>query len=196
MKLLHSKKNWIFDMDGTLTLAMHDFSSIKQELGLPGHLDILTGIGLLPKEEAEEKHKKLNAIELKIAKQAQASPGTHDLLRKIREGANQLGILTRNCFENAVETLHAADLIRYFSQETILCREHAEPKPSPEGIFKLLRIWNADPKETLMIGDYIYDLDAGKSAGVETVYIDPTGNFPFKEHATYSVKRLDEILSL
>ncbi|WP_411822487.1 HAD family hydrolase [Leptospira sp. 'Mane'] len=183
-------------MDGTLTLAMHDFAAIKQELGLPMDLDILTSIGLLPSEEAKSKHIHLNEIELEIAKKAIASPGSSKLLKQIRERSHQIGILTRNCFINSIETLKASGLGEYFSPEFILCREHAEPKPSPAGILNLLNRWNAKPEETLMIGDYLFDLEAGTAAGVETVYIDPEGMFPFKNSATYCVKRLDEILNL
>ena len=52
MKLISKKKFWIFDMDGTLTHAVHDFPTIKRELGLPLDLDILTGISLLSEEDA------------------------------------------------------------------------------------------------------------------------------------------------
>lgn len=183
-------------MDGTLTLAMHDFEAIKRTLGLPLDSDILTSLGRLSPEEAKVKHIHLNEIELNIAKKAVASPGSPELLKQIKNKSHQLGILTRNCFENSIETLKASGLSEYFSSEFILCREHAEPKPSPEGILNLLKLWNAKPEDTLMIGDYIYDLEAGIAAGVETVYIDPKGNFPFKNFATHTVLRLDEILYL
>lgn len=49
------KKNWIFDMDGTLTIAIHDFSDIKRQLGLPQDTDILTSLSRLPPEESLEK---------------------------------------------------------------------------------------------------------------------------------------------
>ncbi|TGN08572.1 HAD family hydrolase [Leptospira ilyithenensis] len=196
MGLLETKKNWIFDMDGTLTLAMHDFDAIKLALGLPMDSDILTSIGRLAPEEAKTKHIHLNEIELNIAKKATASPGTPKLLKQIKGKSHQLGILTRNCFANSIETLKASGLGEYFSSEFILCREHAEPKPSPNGILNLLNLWDAKPEDTLMIGDYLYDLEAGISAGVETVYIDPKGIFPFKNLATHMVRRLDEILYL
>lgn len=57
-------------------------------------------------------------------------------------------------------------------------------------------LWKANPKETVMIGDYVFDLDAGAAAGVETIYLDPSGKFPFKDSATHCVKNLGEILNL
>ncbi|MCW7493539.1 HAD family hydrolase [Leptospira sp. 2 VSF19] len=196
MHLLQQKKNWIFDMDGTLTIAKHDFDAIKRELEIPFDTDILTSLSNLPKEEAKLKHIQLDSIELKIAKLSTPSPGCFDLLKELNNQTNRLGILTRNSFSNSIETLKAAGLIHFFQSDYIFCREHALPKPNPEGIFRLMELWQADPKETVMIGDYLFDLDAGKAAGVETIYIDPEGKFPFREFATHCIRDLGEILNL
>ena len=45
-------KHWVFDMDGTLTLAVHDFAAIRQALGIPPEDDILTHLNGLPTDEA------------------------------------------------------------------------------------------------------------------------------------------------
>lgn len=196
MRLLQQKKNWIFDMDGTLTIAKHDFDAIKRELEIPLDTDILTSLSKLSKEEANKKHKILNSIELRIAKLSTPSPGSADLLKELNEKKMNVGILTRNSFSNSIETLKAAGLIHFFQPDFIFCRERALPKPNPEGIYRLMDLWQANPKETVMIGDYLFDLDAGAAAGVDTIYIDPEGNFPFKKFATHCVIDLGEILSL
>ncbi|XDD45838.1 HAD family hydrolase [Leptospira sp. WS39.C2] len=196
MKLIERKKYWIFDMDGTLTIAQHDFLAIKQELGIPSNIDILTSLSSLPDHEKNQKHWELNQIELKIAKNANASIGCFNFLQKLSSDEKTLGILTRNSFSNSIETLKAAGISDFFSDQNIICREKAIPKPHPEGILYLMEKWNASPEETIMIGDYIFDLEAGKSANVETIYIDPTGAFPFIHQATYAVTKLEEILSL
>lgn len=196
MKFYQKKKNWIFDMDGTLTIAMHNFSEIKRQLGLPEDTDILTSLSRLPPKESLEKHTLLDAIELEIARLANPSPGSFELLQKINLQSNNLGILTRNSFNNSVETLKVTGLFTYFQTDFIFCREHVLPKPDPEGIIRLMELWEANPNDTVMIGDYIYDLEAGKAAGVDTVYIDPEGKFPFKDAATHCIRQLDEILFL
>ena len=33
--------HWVFDLDGTLTLAVHDFAAIRRHLGIPAQADIL-----------------------------------------------------------------------------------------------------------------------------------------------------------
>ena len=60
------KKYWVFDMDGTLTCAKHDFPAIKTELGLPLDKDILTGLSFLNPIDREKKNLILEKIELEI----------------------------------------------------------------------------------------------------------------------------------
>lgn len=196
MQLLHKKKHWIFDMDGTLTIAQHDFNAIKRELGFPLDMDILTSLSKLPTELKLQKNLQLDAIELEVAKFAEASQGCYQLLEQIHLLTHSLGILTRNSFLNSLETLKAAGIYDFFSEEYLVCRLLLEKKKNPDGILFLMKEWNAKPEETIMIGDYLYDLQAGKAAGVETIYIDPSGSFPFKENANYHVKNLEEILYL
>ena len=45
------RTHWIFDMDGTLTLAVHDFPAIRNKLGINKDLDIIEAIESLPPEE-------------------------------------------------------------------------------------------------------------------------------------------------
>ncbi|ABZ95175.1 HAD family hydrolase [Leptospira biflexa] len=196
MKLHKRKKYWIFDMDGTLTIAQHDFLAIKNELGIPIDNDILTSLSQLPPNIREQKKIELDDIELKIAKLAKASQGCEILLKEIKVNPNRLGILTRNSFKNSLETLKAAGISDFFSQNDIVCRERAIPKPNPDGIFYLMKQWNAIPEETVMIGDYLFDLEAGKQANVDTIYIDPSGSFPFRQQSNYQITKLEEILLL
>ena len=45
-------RHWVFDMDGTLTVAVHDFAAIRVALAIPPEDDILTHLAALPAEEA------------------------------------------------------------------------------------------------------------------------------------------------
>ncbi|HAU81317.1 MAG TPA: HAD family hydrolase, partial [Stenotrophomonas sp.] len=54
-------------MDGTLTVAVHDFQRIKRDLAIPPDDDILTHLAALPAEEAAAKHAWLLAHERALA---------------------------------------------------------------------------------------------------------------------------------
>lgn len=49
-------RHWVFDMDGTLTIAVHDFAAIRVALAIPAEDDILTHLAALPADEAAAKH--------------------------------------------------------------------------------------------------------------------------------------------
>jgi len=49
-------KHWVFDMDGTLTIAVHDFAAIREALSIPPEDDILTHLAALPADESAAKH--------------------------------------------------------------------------------------------------------------------------------------------
>ena len=51
MSWQHSR-HWVFDMDGTLTVAVHDFEAIKRALEIPQSDDILHHLAALPAAEA------------------------------------------------------------------------------------------------------------------------------------------------
>jgi HAD superfamily hydrolase (TIGR01509 family) len=193
---LQHRDCWIFDMDGTLTLSIHDFEAIKQALGLPPGVPILEEIAKLSAAAAEQCHQKLELLELEVARRATAQDGAQDLLSELRARDYKLGILTRNSKNNAYETLAACGLAEFFAPELILSRDCCAPKPSPEGILQLLAMWEATPDRAVMVGDYLFDLEAGRRAGSRTVYIDPTGGFEWQAQADLAVTHLAQINAL
>ena len=55
--------------------------------------------------------------------------------------------------------------------DLVLAREDAPYKPSPEGLWQICAAWGMTPAEVLMVGDYLYDLQAGRSAGTRTALV-------------------------
>ena len=165
------RKFWIFDMDGTLTVAAHDFGAIREELGLPPGLPILEQISGMPEARAKDLLARLDGIEMKIARRARPHPGARELLEDLTRRGVRLGIVTRNSHAIALETLHRCGLAGFFRPEFILGRETCDPKPSPDGIRRLLERWKASPAEAVMVGDYLFDIQSGREAGTATIYV-------------------------
>jgi len=193
---LAKRAHWIFDMDGTLTVAMHDFDAIRAELRLPPGRPILEELARLPESEARERFERLDRLELALARRARAAVGARALLESLAARGARLGILTRNSHANALETLRACELADFFEAACIVGREAAAPKPDPGGIHHLLEGWRAAPHDAVMVGDYRFDLLAGRAAGTATVYVDASGEFPFAEHADVSVDSLVALADL
>ena len=169
-------RNWVFDMDGTLTVAVHDFAAIRVALDIPAEHDILTHLAALPAAEAAAKHAWLLEHERDLAIASTAANGAVELVRELAERGCRLGILTRNARELAHVTLEAIGLADCFQVEHILGRDEAEPKPSPDGLLKIANSWGVAPGELVMVGDYRFDLDCGRAAGARTVLVNLPDN--------------------
>lgn len=191
---LMKRKCWIFDMDGTLTLAQHDFLAIRDALGLPMNQTILESLAQLPEHEAAPKHAQLQSIELEIASKALAAPNAHQVLEYLNTQGTKIGILTRNSLQNIEVTLKAAGLWEYFGEDNLVSRDCALPKPHPAGIERLLVQWQAPATEAVMVGDFLYDLQAGRAANTATVYIDPSEKFNHRAFADLCISDLGQLL--
>ncbi len=185
---------WIFDLDGTLTVAVHDFDAIRAELGLRPGQPILEQLAALPTDVAAPLHRQLGDIERDLADGARAQPGAAALLEALAGRGAKRGILTRNRQDLAWRTLRAAGLDRWFEEGDVLGRDDAPPKPSPAGIVALLERWAVPGSDAVMVGDYLFDLQAGRAAGTATVHFDVEGRFPWAEHCDRQVSRLHALL--
>lgn len=169
-------KYWVFDMDGTLTQAVHNFPMIKKELNIPQHADILTYINALPEPQRIQKNSQLIEYELQLAKRARAAQGAVALVKHLTKQGYHLAILTRNNRQLAHITLKAIGLTEYFNTQFILGRDEAIPKPDPDGLLYLATIWNIRPSQMLIIGDFSHDLACGKKAGTFTLLTNRANN--------------------
>ncbi|SFP68116.1 haloacid dehalogenase superfamily, subfamily IA, variant 3 with third motif having DD or ED/haloacid dehalogenase superfamily, subfamily IA, variant 1 with third motif having Dx(3-4)D or Dx(3-4)E [Ectopseudomonas composti] len=176
MKALRDARHWVFDMDGTLTLAVHDFPAIKRALGIPEEGDILHHLAALPADEAAAKHAWLLEHERELAVASRPAPGAIELVRTLSERGCQLGILTRNAHELALLTLQAIGLDDCFATADILGRDEAPPKPHPGGLLHLAERWSVAPHELVMVGDYRFDLECAQVAGARGVLVNLPDN--------------------
>jgi HAD superfamily hydrolase (TIGR01549 family) len=191
-----SRRCWIFDLDGTLTLAVHDFAAIRTALGMTdADPDILRFLASLPTAEAAARHDRLIEIEYELAAKTAAAPGAGRLLEELSRRGSRVGILTRNTREIALHTLGLIGLKQYFAADAVLGRDEAAPKPDPEGIARLLGSWESGPEEAVMVGDYLFDLQVGRAAGTATIHVDRSGAFRWPELADLAVADLDELVA-
>jgi phosphoglycolate phosphatase-like HAD superfamily hydrolase len=127
--LLKNRTCWIFDLDGTLTLPVHDFGFIRRELEIPDGEDILGHLETLPPEIASHRYMLLDDIERELANQATASPGVLELLNYLCQRNVRMGILTRNSRDVALATLETIGVRHYFVEDCVLGHSEAPPKP-------------------------------------------------------------------
>jgi len=182
-------------MDGTLTHAIHDFDAIREELGLPAGKPILESLAKLPEDKAAQVRAELDALEYRIADEATAQPGANELLSGLAAAGATLGILTRNGKGIAHATLDACGLRHYFEDDHVVSRDCCTPKPDGAGVNLLLERWDTQPTQAVMVGDFLFDLEAGRNAGVTTVHLAVDGNFAWPAMSDVCVKSLNELFA-
>jgi len=188
----------IFDLDGTLVNCPYDFAAMRQAIveigrrfGLPAEklasLGILEAIregeGLLALEvgkrfraEAEEA---VLALELAGLEHSFPLPGAEETLLRLRKKNLKIGIITRNSAKVVETLLGRAE----FPYDALLTREAvAQVKPHPGHVRAMLECFGCRAMEAVMVGDHIWDMTAGKEAGVMCVGVS-TGTSP--EEALY-----------
>lgn len=190
---LSTRTSWIFDLDGTLTVAAHDFDEIARILGVEPGTPILENLRAMEPARAKPLWDKLHAWELEVAARSRPAPHARELLEDLAARGHSFGILTRNAWENVDVTLRAAGLLEFFPRDVVVTRDDAAFKPSPDGIHRLLDRFAAKPEHGVMVGDFIYDLKAGKAARVLTVHYDVSGAFEWKDHADLHVRCHSEL---
>lgn len=183
-------------MDGTLTIPVHDFELIRSHLGIPSGVPILEAINKMPQDEARQTASALHDMEMELALLATPQPDAVMVLDALLEKGKKLAILTRNDEDIGRATLKAAGLDHYFPDEVIIGRETCAPKPLPDGVNHLLMLWGADRSDTVIVGDYLYDIQAGFEAGIHTVHFDFQGIFAWPEYTHHRVTRLQDIAQL
>jgi HAD superfamily hydrolase (TIGR01509 family) len=155
----------IFDLDGTLVQSRLDFEAIRRELGLPPGEPLLEVLARLPAAEARHALAVLERHEERAAHEAVPTPGIAQLLDQVAGRGLRAGVLTRSARRFALASLARTGL----RCDPVLGREDAPPKPDPAGIWQICHYWGLPPDQAAMIGDYRFDIEAGRRAGVRTV---------------------------
>jgi len=181
-------KGIIFDMDGTLTLPSIDFTSMREELGVPDNEDILN---FVLRKESEEKESLLKIIERHESdgrKNIKFQKGSRELIKSLKDEHIKIAILTRNSFQSASIVLDAFNI----DFDEIVTREFGHVKPSPEPLNYISEKWKIDKDLLLMVGDHVDDIACGKNAGVKTCYFN-SSNITIKILPDFEVSSFFEL---
>lgn len=74
----------IFDMDGTLTVDVLDFDTLRAQLGLTRRQPVLEWIAALPEPTRSEKWRVLHHHESQAAQSVPLRPGVGDMLQNLK----------------------------------------------------------------------------------------------------------------
>ena len=125
--------------------------------------------------------------------------GAEEVLRKLRANGYKTALVTSRLKSSAVRGLIHFGLEDLF--DAILTASDTEKfKPDPEPLFDILDMVGGRPEEAIFVGDTVYDIEAGRNAGVFTVLVGFSYALPPENRTTVApdvvINELRDILGL
>jgi HAD superfamily hydrolase (TIGR01549 family) len=179
----------VFDLDGTLVVEQLDYDAIRRELDFPSRTPLLEGIALLSEAKQQYAYDVLHRHEQAAALTAELNPGVEAFIEQLDKCGVRRAVFSRNSRAAVSVVLERCGLCF----ETIVAREDGPHKPNPHGLRQICQRWRLRPREVLMIGDYLYDVQAGAKAGVRTALVTHGRELPFADQADLTFAGFEEI---
>ncbi len=165
----------LFDFDGTLTKpGALDFSLLKQTIGCPPDTPILEFIESRPTAGRRAKALAVTErFESIAAANSEPNEGAEELIQCLRSKGIALGIISRNSLGSIKRALQNFVSVNISDFDLVITRDTpVKPKPHPDGVFMAARKLKVDVSRLLMVGDFVFDIQAGHDAGSMTVFLD------------------------
>lgn len=184
----------IFDLDGTITQPYFDFDAIREQMGLERDSGpVLEQMENMTPEQRQRAESILHCHEERAVTESRLNPGAQQTLSALRQAGIRIGILTRNRRSNAL-SIARKHRLRF---DAIVDREDGPAKPDAFGVLLLCQQFGVKPKETLVVGDYLFDLLSARAAGAAAVLLaNHERADEFTEHADFKIEKLEELLQI
>ena len=193
-------KGVLFDFDGTLTYpGAIDFPAIKQELRCPPDMAILEYLETIPPDEQAPLMAILEAKEMDAAQASLPNMGAEKVLSALKEKGLPVGIITRNSMQSVRVALEKFSQTTVQDFAAVITREKSLPKPHPDGVYQAAERMGISPSELMVVGDFRFDVLAGKAAGAITVLLqnsDKSVMAAGDPQPDYAVNHLKEIVAI
>jgi hydrogenase expression/formation protein HypE len=187
----------LFDFDGTLTKpGALNFPRLKETIGCPADVPVLEFIEDLPTlSQRNQALMQLERFEKEAAINSEPNNGAQKLIHFLRSKGIGTGIITRNTLSSLERAFQNFEHIDMSCFDVIVSRETpVRLKPSGDGIILAAKTLNVDVRQILMVGDFVFDIQAGQTAGCMTAFLDYGTVFgTTKVESDFIVSSLEEI---
>lgn len=189
-----SIKAVIFDLDGTITQPYFDFDAIREEMGLGRNSGpVLESMQNMTPQERQRAEEILHFHEGRAVTESRLNDGAKETLANLRETGIHIGILTRNRRSNAQAIARKHGL----KFDAIVDRDDGPVKPDAFGVLRICQQFDVQPQETMLVGDYLFDILSAKAAGAFAVLLaNHDRASEFAEKADFIVKNISQILQI
>ncbi len=189
-----SIKAVIFDLDGTITQPYFDFDVIREEMGLDRNSGpVWESMEKMSPKQRRDAEQILHFHEERAVTESKLNPGAKQTLSMLRKAGIHIGVLTRNKRSNALAIADKHGL----KFDAIVDREDGPAKPDAFGVLRICKQFDVRPLETLVVGDYLFDILSAKAAGAVAVLLaNHDRAAEFSEHADFTIENIGQILQI
>ena len=182
----------IFDLDGTITKPYLDFNRIRAEIGnVQGPL--LEAMENMTPADCQRAEEILHQHELDAAENSKLNRHVPELLRQLKEQNRRLGIVTRNRLDSVQRVCRIHNLVF----DGISTREDGPAKPHPFAVLHVCRQLNVLPNKSVVVGDYLFDLQSARRAGAKSVlYRSQQHSHGHEQEADFVIDDLNDLPNL
>jgi len=180
---------YLFDADGTLfdttelicqcfTYSLEKYGNMKKpkeelikSIGMTLRSQFELHLGPLSNEWYDEIQQEHMRFQLSIYKDyLGAFPGVKQGLEILKKRNKRLAIVTSRKINSLSIFLKETEIFDYF--EVIITPDETEKhKPEPEPALKAMSILGATNKQSVFIGDSLFDIQCGTNAGIDTAFV-------------------------
>ncbi len=184
----------IFDLDGTITQPYFDFDALREEIGLAKDSGpVLESMEKMTAQQRQDAEKILYYHEQKAVTESKLNANAKQTLSALRTAGIHIGVLTRNRRSNALAIARKHKL----KFDTVIGREDGPVKPDAFGVLRICGQFGVKPEETMLVGDYLFDLLCAKAAGAVAVLLANHNQADeFAEHADFCIDDISRILEI
>lgn len=177
----------IFDLDGTLVSSSLDFPAIKREIDCPPDADVLIFLETLTEAKRQAAMQVIHRHELRDAQCCEWIPGARRFVEECLERQMPMAIVTRNSLRSSRVKIERNAI----PIDRVITRETSRPKPDPTALLQIADEFGLAPQNILMVGDYRYDLEAGRNANMPSCLINYTTLPDYHHLADYAFAYFD-----
>ena len=183
----------IFDLDGTLLHSDLDFDLIRSQIGI-SQGPILEAMETMSEPDRCRAMQILHQHESRAVRDGRLNVHAPLVFEVLAKRGIKTALLTRNSRVSVKTAMDRHNL----NFDFVCSREDlsGKVKPSPEPVLAICAALQVRPADTLMVGDYLFDLQSANDAGARSVLLRDGRNAEFVPFAWRAIDQLDQLLDL
>ncbi len=186
----------LFDFDETLTApGAIDFAVIRQRIGCPEDEPILEYIAAMSSDEQRlQALEVVHEVQIGAAAAALPNEGAEDLVHWLQERGLPVGVQTRNSRKSVERALANFPGLSMDDFVVVITRDDPVPhKPEPDGVLQVAQVMGVPAEQVLVVGDYVFDIEAGRRAGAVTALLENAGSMTLPDLPDFRIQSLADV---